>query len=176
MQNNDTIMRLAICELYNPCIHGHDEASSPGINGHFLCSYIIPHDTEFNPREYPFIFLLQSRNRNVEWDIHNTGYWKQTNDGAALDPDVAASFLKYGHPLVRNYWNIIRKRGARMLELVKLVELEPGGECVCVLKTFWLRIFQRRIRTWIQNKKRVRQILKETRFLMLRECGMAVIS
>lgn len=166
-------MRLAICEIYNPCIHGHDEASSPGINGHFLCSYAIPRGTAFDPAEYPFVFLLQgcSLNSSPEWDVRNTGYWKQTNNGASLERAVATSFLKYGHPVLRTYWNIIRKRGMRTLEVAQLVTLNPGGECVCVLKTLWLRIFQRRVRTWIQNKKRVRQILKDTRFLMLRECG-----
>ena len=164
-------MHLATCEIYNPCIHGHDEASSPGITGHFLCSYVVSEDTMFDPTGYPFIFLLQLHNCRTEWSVQDTAYWKQSNNGTSLPDQVAASILRYGHPVIRNYWSIIRTRGTRMLELVELVTLDPGGECVCVIKTFWLRIFQRRVKAWIRNKQRVRQLLSDTRWLMLRECG-----
>ena len=170
---NKMHLHVATCELYNPCIHGHDETSSPGINGHFLCNYVISEDTMFDPLRYPFIFLLRLHNRRTaaEWSVKDTVYWKQMNNGAALPDHVADSILRYGHPIIRNYRAIVRTRGMRMLELVQLVTLDPGGECVCIIKTFWLRIFQRRIKAWIRNKQRVRQLLKETRFLMLREFG-----
>jgi hypothetical protein len=166
------VLYLATCELYNPCIHGQDSNSSPDINGHFLCGYVLSLDeTEFNPTDYPLIMLLPVTTGASEWSVEDTVYWKQMENGALLPPDVANSMLTYGHPIIRNYWEIIRTRGIRPLEIVELVTLEPGDECVCIIKTFWLRIFQRRIKRWIQNKKRVKSILKHTRFLLLRECG-----
>jgi hypothetical protein len=167
------VLHLATCELYNPCIHGQDNNSSPDINGHFLCGYVL--DTEFNPTDYPLIMLLPvtvTSSAAIEWSVEDTVYWKQMENGALLPPDVANSMLTYGHPIIRNYREIIRTRGIRPLEIVELVTLEPGDECVCIIKTLWLRIFQRRIKRWIQNKKRVKSILKHTRFLLLRECGI----
>jgi hypothetical protein len=93
-------------------------------------------------------------------------------NGALLPPTIANSMLNYGHPIIRNYRAIILQRGIRPLEIVELVTLDPGGECVCIIKTIWLRIFQRRIKQWIKNKKRVSSMLKHTRFLLLRECGL----
>ena len=169
------VLYLATCELYNPCIHGQDSNSSPDINGHFLCGYVLSlDDMEFNPTDYPLVMLLPVTSSSTvsEWRVEDTVYWKQMGNGALLPPTIANSMLNYGHPIIRNYWSIIRRRGVRPLEIVDLVTLEPGDECVCIIKTFWLRIFQRRIKRWIRNKKRVSSILKHTRFLLLRECGI----
>jgi hypothetical protein len=170
------VLYLATCELYNPCIHGQDSNSSPDINGHFLCGYVLSlNETEFNPTDYPLIMLLRNlpitSSTASEWRVEDTVYWKQMENGALLPPTIANSMLNYGHPTIRNYRSIIRQRGIRPLEIVELVTLEPGDECVCIIKTLWLRIFQRRIKRWIHNKKRVNSILKHTRFLLLRECG-----
>jgi len=171
------VLYLATCELYNPCIHGQDSNSSPDINGHFLCGYVLSlEETEFNPIYYPLVMLLRqlpiTSSTASEWSVEDTVYWKQMENGALLPPDLANSMLNYGHPIIRNYRAIIRQRGVRPLEIVELVTLEPGDECVCIIKTMWLRIFQRRIKRWIQNKKRAKSILKHTRFLLLRECGL----
>lgn len=166
-------LSLVSCEIHNPCIHGETDTSSLGISGHFLCFYAVSRYEPFNPLNYPFRFMLQMQapvGRGV-WRVEDTAYWKETQNGARLAPDVAAAILDYGHPFIRNYRSIIEKRGTRMLEIAEQVML-PGDECVCILKTVWLRIFQRRVKKWIQNKKRVAQLLKKTRFLMLRECGI----
>jgi hypothetical protein len=166
------VLHLATCELYSPCIHGQDSNSSPDINGHFLCGYVVPLDRiGFNPADYPLVLLLRHLPFTFEWRVEDTVYWKQLENGALLPPDVANSMLNYGHPIIRNYRSIIRQRGIRPLEIVELVTLEPGDECVCIIKTFWLRIFQRRIKRWIRNKQHVISMLKHTRFLLLRECG-----
>jgi hypothetical protein len=171
-KNKNMVLHLATCELYSPCIHGQDSNSSPDINGHFLCGYVVSLDEiGFNPDDYPFMMLLRQFPVTFEWRVEDTVFWKQMENGALLPPDVANSMIKYGHPVIRNYRAIIHRRGIRPLELVELITLEPGGECVCIIKTIWLRIFQRRIKRWIRNKNRVKYILKHTRFLLLRECG-----
>ena len=71
---------------------------------------------------------------------------------------------------VRAYWNIV-KNAYPMLEIVQPVELEPGGECVAVIKTFWLRIIQRKWkRIFAERRRRLSQLLKPYG-LMKRECG-----
>jgi len=162
--------KLVTCELHNPCIHGQTETSSPGISGHFLCFYAVSRNEPFDPFSYPFLFMLRVPMYRSVWRLEDTAYWKQTQNGSTLAPDVATAMRKYGHPLIRNYRTLMDTRGVRTLEIAELFTL-PGDECVCILKTVWLRIFQRHVKKWIQNKKRVANLLKETRFLMLRECG-----
>jgi hypothetical protein len=163
---------LAICEYYNPCLHGQDDNSSPGIDGHILCAYSVPHETVFHRLRYPFRFFGGGANKTYWWDVRQTAYWKNCANGEFLDTAVANNLLAYGHPTIRNYFPIIRSRGIRSLEIAELHYLEPGGECVCVLKTFWIRVFQRKVQNWIRNKARVSAYLKKSKQLLMRECGM----
>ena len=179
---------FAICEYYNPCLHGQDEDSSPNITGHILCAYIVPREKIFHRRKYPFCFIgmgggsgAGSRSNSHKsygwdvtqpgWDVTQTDYWKNNANGDFLDTVTANNLLAYGHPTIRNYFPIIQSRGIRSLEIVEMCYLEPGDECVCILKTCWLRIFQRKVRNWIQNRARVSEYLKRSRHLILRECG-----
>ena len=69
------------------------------------------------------------------------------------------------HPIIRCYSNIIRKKGALHLNIVEPLQL-PTGEEVCVLKTFWLRIFQRKWRAYFKKKM---AFFKHPKSLMIRE-------
>jgi hypothetical protein len=58
-----------------------------------------------------------------------------------------------------------------MLEIVQPVTLEPGGECVAIIKTFWLRIIQRIWkRIFAERRRRLSQLLSPYG-LMQREIG-----
>ena len=165
---------LSICEFYNPCLHGRDNSSSPTIDGHILCCYSVPRERIFRPRGYPFRFIGCGRKEAVAywWDVTQTAYWINNESGELLNVAERNNLRAYGHPVIRNYFPIIRARGIRSLEIIEMHYLEPGGECVCVLKTVWLRIFQRKVRNWIQNKQRVASYLKKSRYLILSECGI----
>ena len=45
------------------------------------------------------------------------------------------------------------------IEIIETDVLEPGNETVAIYKTFWLRIFQRKVRKWIALKKSVRAVV-----------------
>jgi hypothetical protein len=79
--------------------------------------------------------------------------------------------LKYTG-VVRAYWNIVSRPNAYpMLEIVQPVTLEPGGECVAVLKTFWLRLIQRKWkRIFAERRQRLAKLIKPYG-LMQREIG-----
>jgi hypothetical protein len=79
--------------------------------------------------------------------------------------------LKYAG-VVRAYWSIVNRHNAYpMLEIVQPVTLEPGGECVAIIKTFWLRIIQRRWkRIFADRRRRLSQLLTPYG-LMQREIG-----
>ena len=74
---------------------------------------------------------------------------------------------------VRAYWDIVgRPRMYPMLEIVQTVMLEPGGECVAIIKTFWIRLVQRRWkRVFAERRRRLAQLLKPYG-LLKRECGL----
>lgn len=74
---------------------------------------------------------------------------------------------------VRAYWDIVNNRRIiyPMLEIVQPITIESSGECVAIIKTFWIRIFQRRWkRIFAERKRRLTQLLKPYGFLK-RECG-----
>ena len=55
------------------------------------------------------------------------------------------------HPIIQCYANILHKKGAFHLNIVESQQL-PTGELICILKTFWLRIFQRKWRRYFKKK------------------------
>lgn len=58
------------------------------------------------------------------------------------------------------------------IEIAQPVVLEPGGECVAIIKTFWIRLVQRRWkRIFAERRHRVNRLLKPYG-LLKRECGM----
>lgn len=56
------------------------------------------------------------------------------------------------HSIIRNYKNIITNENYIQPEIAECHYL-PGGECVCVKKTFWLRIFQRKLKNMYKKKR-----------------------
>ena len=69
------------------------------------------------------------------------------------------------HPLIQCYIDILRKKGVLHLNIVESHEL-PTGEIVCILKTYCLRIFQRKWRTYVTKKL---AFFKNPKSLMIRE-------
>jgi hypothetical protein len=74
---------------------------------------------------------------------------------------------------VRAYWDIVSRHNLYpMFEIVQTVTLEPGGECVAIIKTFWIRLVQRRWkRIFAERRRRLAQLLKPYG-LLKRECGL----
>ena len=97
--------KLAICERFQPTIHGADENSSSDLSEHFLINTIFE-VSEFYDNSY------KDEVRRIQC------YWRRS-------------------PLLYNS-NHIR------LEIIQADILSPGEEHVAYLKTFWLRIVQRR--------------------------------
>jgi len=113
--------QLALCEIYHPVLHGHNETSSPPINNHFLVYTVIELEDFYNDA------YLSERN-------HLRRYRKAIQ--------ILHGSLSETHPMIRNY-NAVAKKYIR-LEIIQADILLPGQEEVAYLKTFWLRIVQRR--------------------------------
>ncbi len=69
------------------------------------------------------------------------------------------------HPTIRCYSKIIQKKGTFHLNIIEPLQLSTGEE-VCILKTFWLRIFQRKWRAYFKKKL---AFFKHPKSLMMRE-------
>jgi hypothetical protein len=49
------------------------------------------------------------------------------------------------------------------IEIIETETMEPGNETIAIYKTFWLRIFQRKVRKWIALKKTVHRIVNKNK-------------
>jgi len=146
---------IGICELHNELIHGFDEYSSPSIKGHYIVmekfsTYhkflnddltVIDDDTNLiDLYQYKYLVLLRY-----------------------------TPFILKSHEFIRNYHTIIQSVNYIQPHIVECVYLpEPGGECIAIIKTFWLKIVQR---TWKRIYKQRMAILKSIPFLRSREIG-----
>jgi hypothetical protein len=65
--------------------------------------------------------------------------------------------LKHSHPTIRNYNKIIQANNFIKIDIVVISEL-PGNESVGYIKTFWIKLIQRR---WKKIYKQRQDILKQ---------------
>jgi hypothetical protein len=142
-------MNLVLCELFHPVVHGFDTNSDPSVLGHFLVQRI--YDEE-----------------HVEDDDHDGGdSIIKTIDTVIDDCDYMNSLILRrrrvpDHPLVRCFNTRINPEIAACLYL-------SGGECVAILKTFWLRVVQRAWKRAFLERQRVLGLRKTMTHLRYRE-------
>ena len=95
------------------------------------------------------------------------------------DNSYTELIASYPHP-IRRYVGNIRAYNAivnrpnmyPMFEIVQTIMMEPGGECVAIIKTVWIRLVQRRWkRIFAERRARLARLMKPYG-LLKRECGM----
>ena len=128
--------KLGLVEFYNPQIHG---SINTKLHTQFLYSLNIPVDEFIN--DHPNGWIDDMINRH-----HNVFNWR------SIVVDVS-------HPIIRNYNSIVHKRGGVMLEIVKpFIIMDEGVETyLCILKTFWLKLFQRKWKQYYRDKILIRK-------------------
>jgi hypothetical protein len=132
--------KLAICNLFNHDVHGYDNYSSPDIHSHHLV-YTIIDPEEFYNNEYT-VLIKHIRSGYMRWITFMNQ--QQTN---------------ISHPTIRNYYNIINKKKTYKIDIIEEDTLE-GDECVAYIKTFWIKIIQRRWRKVYNERKKILKIRK----------------
>jgi len=130
--NGQASYKLAICELFHPFLHGQDETSSPTINSHFLVYTLI---------DLP--------------DFYNKSYLSEENSYRRYRRAIQLLHGNPLHPTIRDYNNVATKY--IRLEIIQ-ADLLSGQEEVAYLKTFWLRIVQRR---WKKIYKERQDIVRQ---------------
>jgi len=74
---------------------------------------------------------------------------------------------------IRAYWKITtgNNRVYPMFEIVQPIQMESGEEIV-IIKTFWIRIFQRKWKKIVETRRKRYQQLIKPRGLIYREIGL----
>ena len=122
--------KLATCHLFHPQLDGITNDSSYDIHNHFLVNDIINADDFYN-HEY----LV---------DIINFQLFYYTI--------IEENIYPKEHPTIRNYNKFLNNYKTYTLDIIQYDELE-GGESVCYIKTFWLKIFQRKWKQYYSKLK-----------------------
>ncbi len=90
-------------------------------------------------------FLVISCFKKYDYDyISEMADFQKSNYDQLLRPTT--------HSIIRNYENIITNENYIQPEIAECYYL-PGGECVCIKKTFWLRILQRKLKNLYKKKR-----------------------
>ena len=147
---------LMLCELHNPNIHGKNESSANNIETHYLVY------DRFEP--WSGISYLSF---DEEYDTDDTDDTDEDNPNHVEKLEDTLQFLRdrysisglqnrlANHPSIRNYRNIISKPDYIKPEIGQYIIL-PTLEAVTILKTFWLRIVQRRWKNVFLERQRVK--------------------
>jgi hypothetical protein len=135
--------KLAICHLHHPCLHGYTESSDTNISGHYLIYYTI--------------------NLN---EFYNKGYI----DNLILDlSSYYEDIILMNHPLIGNYNKIIKKENYIKVDIIQMDTLS-GMEEVGYIKTFWIKILQRKWKlVYKKRKEMIQRILSNPKYLLKRE-------
>jgi hypothetical protein len=142
---------LMLCELHYPAIHGKTADSDPHIETHYLVY------DRFDPITGISYSCLDDENYDTE-DEDNENSVYTINDSITFlknhysNPSRFNRGLLGNHPTIRNYHNIISRQNYIKPEIGKYIML-PTQEAVAILKTFWLRIIQRKWKKVFQERK-----------------------
>lgn len=123
---------LGICELYNSHIHGYTDKSYIHIDGHYIIFWLITSESFMVCDDYKDVISLLL-----------DGYYIYMNNTH--------------HPTIRNYNNIIKSENYIKLNIIEKIELD-SGEIIAIIKTFWIKIFQRK---W---KKYYSELIKKIKY------------
>ena len=129
--------QLAICELAHPCIHGTHLKNTDN----FLISWMLS----------PLEFFDNSFKKIIE--TMEEAYTLATTIPSQDSSREYGILMMHPHPIIGNYWKII-KQGHLWSPQIVLYKQLASGEDVALLKTCWLRIFQRKCRNILRDKKK----------------------
>lgn len=161
--NNENKFYLMLCELHNPNIHGKTSDSDANIENHYLVF------NRYNPQtgiSFDNLTSYEEYDTDSEYDSDD-----EINDYGICKIDQDIKFLKEmysqeanlnlinmeSHPTIRNYTNIVTNSNYIKPEIGLYIIL-PTQESIAILKTFWIRIIQKK---WKKVYKERQNIIKK---------------
>tara|TARA_A100001015_G_C14954304_1_gene698097 strand:- start:1007 stop:1537 length:531 start_codon:yes stop_codon:yes gene_type:complete len=154
-------LTLAICELHIPDLHGYTNSSDKDIINHYMITNIVELDDFYN-EDYKVDIAIMNE-CYLMWlysyidEVDNYNY--DSDNEEELDEYLVRNNIT--HPNIRNYSNIIDDGKYIKLDIVEMHELN-GHEMVGFIKTFWLRILQRK---WKKIFKKRKEVIRKRKFL-----------
>ena len=133
--------QLALTEYYFPPRHYYD----PNLD-----SSLLDETAYINSKHIMALYLPTRYNSINITDMNRCiriyEYWANERYGDG--------FKSVSHPIIRNFNIIMQKRRSMEINLV-VSYTNPDGTTMCVLKTFWLRCFQRK---WRDRQKKIKYL------------------
>lgn len=127
-------MEIAFVEPYLKKLHCHENNNESNIDSQFLILYTVSKNEFFNKNEYyEFCNFVQTNTTQIENVLHN--------------------HENIQHNTIRNYWKLYNKI-TKQPQIVECIELETG-EQIAIIKTFWLKIFQRKCKKIFKERKEI---------------------
>lgn len=131
---------LAVCQLFNPILHGVNcNSSNADAQGHFLALHT--YDTEFDVS--PIGFLNYWTPSSFDEKMNMNDIMKKYCDETSFRL-MNTSDENYVNE-INNISNLREMRNIPKVDIVKTVELD-SGHTVAIKKTLWLSIFQRMLK------------------------------
>jgi len=172
--NNNNKFYLLLCELHHPSLHGKTHDSDPYIETHYL---VYDRYDPITGIAYVSLENNEDYDTDNEYDSDSSSNYSN-NTLIKLNDDIKILRQKYkyisnhqlltSHPTITNYTSIINKRNYIKPEIGTYIIL-PTQEAITILKTFWLRIIQKKWKkVFIERKNIIRQRFNITN-LSLRE-------
>jgi hypothetical protein len=140
---------IVIHEIFNRNFHGFTNESEPSIETHFLILESFDYKENYN-NSLEIFFR----------EIHQIAREYKTN--------FLYNHRFQRHCFIRNYNTLIKHKNYMTPEIAKCILL-PTGERICILKTFWLRIFQRKWKKIYKQRMEVLNRRKKISSICYRE-------
>ena len=156
MYNNNAINKqhyLMLCELHYPGRHGKTHDSDPNIETHYLVYDRFDTKTGIS---YSHLDEYEEYDTDSEDEYNNTIIRLKDEIKWLREHYSSLSNTLYSkkHPTIRNYHNIIKHPNYIKPEIGQYIIL-PTQEAVAILKTFWLRIIQKKWKKVFQERKNI---------------------
>jgi hypothetical protein len=152
---NKNKWHLMLCELHFPTIHGKTDDSQPDIETHYLVYDIYDPTTgiSLNYTESDEEFDYDTYD-NDETNLPRINYDIISLKQKYFNLSICFTRYLYKHPIIRNYQNIISKPNYIKPEIGEYIIL-PTHETITILKTFWIRIIQKKWKKVFKQKQTI---------------------
>ena len=170
-ESNNKKYYLMLCELHYPGRHGKTEDSDPNIETHYLVydrfdgiSYDTDYDSDDSDDD------SEDEYNNVFMKLNSEIKWLREHYLNSLN-----TLYLENHPIIRNYHNIIKNPNYIKAEIGEYIIL-PTQEAIAILKTFWLRIIQKKWKKVFQERKNIIKQRCNLLNLLTRELSINLIN
>ena len=130
--------KVGLTEYYFPARHVNVNGLDMDKENEQNTGHIMLHYTYTN-----WVMKCKNPFSDAKYCINSFKYWAMKNVNAIKE-----------HPIIKNYHSIVSKGRAMELNIVAPYSTEDGT-CMCVIKTFWLKCFQRK---WRERHKYINKM------------------